>query len=224
MHILLPKITEPIALLEREKSIDLLFLGLLILTTLILLFIRSNNPHFFRQLFQLFFSFGYSKETKKDKIYLNPFLTILLLINFLLGVSMCLYMTLIDLGSGMHAWILPLSLSVGYFLFRILSLAFVSLITGETSLMNRIFMHLLYGFQLFGIIATLIAWFWHFNTPYTPYFKLFFVSFLILLYILRIYKGSLTNLQEGVPWYYIFIYLCTLELLPIGVAYYFFIK
>jgi hypothetical protein len=77
----------------------------------------------------------------------------------------------------------------------------------------------LIGLQLNGLIYTLIALIWILNPQWSFELMMLFTVLLLLFAISRLIKNSYLVLTEGVAWYYIILYFCTLEILPLFVAF-----
>lgn len=80
------------------------------------------------------------------------------------------------------------------------------------------------GAQLLGVIYFVCAILWLFISRE----GIVFVQLVIVLFLVesafRIIKSANIVLRRGVSWYYIILYLCTLEILPILMVYYAFVE
>jgi hypothetical protein len=70
-----------------------------------------------------------------------------------------------------------------------------------------------------GVFFLVLSLFWILNIDYKNYFLLSFSIFLLVSIFARALKGLLFAARNRYSWYYIFLYLCTLEILPVLVVY-----
>jgi hypothetical protein len=61
----------------------------------------------------------------------------------------------------------------------------------------------------------LLSLLWLLNLRFKAIFVMVFISILVLSSIYRILKGLLFAFWSGFSWYYIFLYVCTFEILPV---------
>jgi hypothetical protein len=75
--------------------------------------------------------------------------------------------------------------------------------------------------QLVGIIFAILALFWIMNPEFNRILMIIFLLMVSVKYIIRGLKNSIVVLINGVSWYYIILYFCTLEILPLFVVCYY---
>ena len=66
-----------------------------------------------------------------------------------------------------------------------------------------------------GILYLLLSLLWLLNMKFKTVFVLVFLAILAISSLIRILKGLLFAFWGGFSWYYIFLYLCTFEILPV---------
>jgi len=112
---------------------------------------------------------------------------------------------------------IPISLLSGH----IGSMYFVRLITGEKSVFVEPIIMKIVGAQFLGLFYFIVSLMWALN-PFdqTILINIILWSFLIENSI-RLFKSISAVYHQGVSLYYIILYFCTLEILPMIVAYYF---
>jgi hypothetical protein len=66
-----------------------------------------------------------------------------------------------------------------------------------------------------GILYLLLSLLWLLNLKFKPIFIFVFLSILLISSLIRILKGLLLAFWSGFSWYYIFLYFCTFEILPV---------
>jgi hypothetical protein len=99
-------------------------------------------------------------------------------------------------------------------------LAMTSFITGEGKTMEPAFQTSWVGFEFIGLPLSVLALIWIINPALNAICSVIFCVLIGARVLQRITKSSILVLNRGVAWYYIFLYLCTLEILPLIVAYY----
>ena len=157
----------------------------------------------------------------KESMPLDKMGSILLIVNYLLSSSAMLYLFAIQKDySGVSIWWMVGLLPLVLFGFTLLSLYLTRLLVGEESVFREPILFKIVGTQLIGLVYFCLAISWTFNTNYsTSFISLMFLTFVIESSI-RIIKSVLVVYSKGVPMYYIILYFCTLEILPLLGAYY----
>jgi hypothetical protein len=100
-------------------------------------------------------------------------------------------------------------------LYLFLGLLFTSFISGEKNMFSVFITQSWVNFIYFGILFFVLALLWLLNSPINPYISQLFLIVLLGLFVLRMLKILIVALLNGVSWYYLILYLCTLEVLPI---------
>jgi hypothetical protein len=77
------------------------------------------------------------------------------------------------------------------------------------------------GAQTLGLFYFIYALVWVLNSSYHEALLSLIVWTFVLESVLRLIKSVKTVYGHGVSWYYIILYLCTLEILPFFVLFYF---
>jgi hypothetical protein len=96
-------------------------------------------------------------------------------------------------------------------------IVFAGLLSGETKRLQLVLLNVLTTSQFSGIFFTLIALFWIMNTGADKLFLSLYLAIVALKEITRVLKSSTSVLANGVSWYYLILYICTLEILPLFV-------
>jgi len=88
-------------------------------------------------------------------------------------------------------------------------------VTGERELFSTFITQSWVNFISFGIVFFVLALLWLLNSPINPYISQLFLYILLALFLVRMLKILIVALLNGVSWYYLILYLCTLEVLPV---------
>lgn len=171
-----------------------------------------------------------STKTSSLKQYLKEYYSIfelhslLQLINYWLSFSLILYV-LFDQPSfnNIDQLLFAILVPPGLFLFTTLSVFGVSLLSGEYTSLIKLFYYKVIGTHILGLSFFVlgVVWILSGNT------SILFPALIILLvadFTLRILKGLASVFSEKVSAYYIILYFCTLEILPLIVFYYAYIR
>lgn len=99
-------------------------------------------------------------------------------------------------------------------------LLFYSINKNKEYVYNNYLLNKNVGIYIFPIIAVLP----YINDLFAPYLIVFGVIILIFFYLLRLFRGFQIILQKGISIFYLILYLCTLEFLPMVWMYRFIIS
>jgi len=114
------------------------------------------------------------------------------------------------------------SVPVALLIYEMFGILFIGALTGEFKRIKSILLVTITTNQITGLVLFLIALFWTLNPQFgTLFFKLS-VGIMLLKLLIRTIKGMYVILNNGVSLYYIILYFCTLEILPLMVLSYFF--
>ncbi|TNE55484.1 MAG: DUF4271 domain-containing protein [Bacteroidetes bacterium] len=167
-----------------------------------------------------------SVERIVDEEYnLKSMSSLLLLLNFVISASTLIYLSQFAIfGSERNTvdlyYFLPL-IPLYIFVWPLFWLVFVGWVSGEGKQLSENRKNVILLSQIFGILFTLLVLIWTFNPQWTHYFFLSFVLLMAFMWLFRVWRGVLFSFQHRIPWYYIVLYLMTLEILPLCCVYIF---
>jgi len=165
--------------------------------------------------------YSYAKETHR----LNKREAVVLYANYLLtfGLAFFVFADLVEVeleNEIIIASIIPAVLAV----WPIACMLLVGLLTGERRVFAEPIMMKLIGVQLLGTIYSLCLFAWALGFINGIVLTKIVLGTFILESILRIIKSIWVVYFSGVSWYYIILYLCTLEILPLWLMSYSLLK
>ncbi|HIP31180.1 MAG TPA: DUF4271 domain-containing protein [Crocinitomicaceae bacterium] len=146
--------------------------------------------------------------------------TFIQLINYWLTFSILLFV-LIESNWGLTTptiffiFVTPLA----FLLISLLSIGLTNLLVGEPSVFRRMAYFKVFSAELLSILFFILGLLW-ILTPFNVndlYDWLIIV--LVFEFLLRTLKGLFYVLTERVSWYYIILYFCTLEILPLLIGF-----
>lgn len=207
----------------KSEGYDLIFGVLLIISIVLIAIAKRNNEKVFAILFKLFFATSNIEQKIKESYHIFSLSSILLLVNYLLMMSCLLFLSnyylalypnwfvsLVSFGLPLFMFILQIT---PVFLMNFFSDAKLNLfvITGTSFVV----------FQVTGLLLNLLLIVWILNPTHGLTFIYIFLSIVVLMHFIRFVKNSLVVLSTSVSWYYILLYFCTLEILPLFVVFYY---
>ena len=214
--------TMPDTLVPRAENRTLFLSGLFAVSLVLIAIARISNYKAIGTVIQAFFSGGPAHQLLKDNMRISSLSSILLVVNYMIASFICVFlllnrtMGLSPNNSLIFASIIPLAFTI----FEILGLAMTSFITGEGKTMEPAFQTAWIGYEFIGLPLSILALVWIMNPALNALCLVLFCILVGARVLQRITKSSILVLNRGVAWYYIFLYLCTLEILPLIVVYY----
>lgn len=213
----------PIELELRAEGFTLTLIAILSISFFLLAFSRLSNNKTFRTVFSAFFTFGSIDQLLKENMRLGSIGSVVLILNYFVSSYLCFFLIAFRMLSIDFYWAVILSILLPFSLFIIenVGLFMVSWVTGEYKNMEATIQNTLIGFEFSGIAYSLLSLVWIMNPEFNQLFLGLFIALFGLKYIHRFLKNSVTVLTNGIPWYYLILYFCTLEILPLFVALYY---
>lgn len=148
--------------------------------------------------------------------------SILLLINYWIATGLLVYLMAEHFGfSVSQSWIAGIAVPAFLLFFHFFSMVLSGWITGEVEVFKTPIAMKLVGTQVLGILYFICATFWILKPDSVEFTFQVAIWLFIGESVLRILKSVSVVLRQGVTWYYIILYFCTLEILPFLVIYYF---
>lgn len=202
-------------LLERETHLTSILLFVVLICSAIVGAGRINNPNFFRVI-----SAGYFKLKAQDKSFnennrISQGATIALYLNFIVSISFCFFLLLLSEANYSFA-VLAGFLFVGFLIFlQQFGFRITGFLSGQSSISENGIIITRQVWFFSGLLYLLLSLIWVLNMKFKTIFVVIFISLLFTSALIRILKGLLFAFSSGYNWYYIFLYLCTLEILPV---------
>ena len=161
----------------------------------------------------------------RENIQLNKRGSLFLLVNYWLSTGLVIHLLLNDYQLEFFQNIIISSITPLILLFGVLaSLNLTGWVTGERDVIKDPIIMKILGAQSLGIIYFLCALIWVLNPMYQEIIIQIVVFAFAIELAVRVIKSITVVYARGVSWYYIILYLCTLEILPLFVTYYYGIR
>ena len=184
--------------------------------------------------FRQYFSFTLSNQDYKGAHGLSSRLSIALVLNSIIIISILIYKLLIKVIVPVESYLLY-GLVVGcVFLLLGIKFAIISLVNGISEAGDVLEKAKNYNFRYYQIIGVLllpgiiaILFFPHstnidiqlLGQKSQSIGEVYCFLLLVISYIIRLFQSIRQSFDVKVSWYYIILYLCTLEILPLVVTY-----
>ena len=184
--------------------------------------------------FRQYFSFTLSNQDYKGAHGLSSRLSIALAVNSIIVISILIYKLLIKVIVPVDPYLLYGLVVGGVLLLLVIKLAIISLVKGISEAGDVLEKARNYNFRYYQIIGVLllpgiiaILFFPHSTNINIQLFgqksqnigEVYCAFLLAMSYVIRLFQSIRQSLGVKVSWYYIILYLCTLEILPLVVAY-----
>lgn len=191
---------------------------LLVLIMLCLAFIglsRLMSPNLFSITFRDFWSLKFFSDSFSGSDRLSPATHVLLSINLFISANICLVVVLQEF--------MPLELLLGksffmlasFFIIQQIGFRVVSFVLRETDIKQNMLVITHQTWNFLGFIFLLLATLILLNEQYVTTFKPLVYFTLFLLPFTKVVKGLIYARSNNYNWFYIILYLCTLEILPL---------
>jgi len=215
------EISIPNQLESRSHDYSYYVIGALFVGLILLSFARLVRPNIYSNLFISATKIGGLRSFVKDALPLNKRGSILLLMNYAISSTAVMVMWH-QVDPVDYEWpdLILIGVPVLTFVFNYLSMEFTTWLTGDRDAFTEPKMIKLIGSEMNGIFFFLIALVWGLNDSLATSLWLAAVWIFFIEMAFRIFKSILIVSAKGISWYYIILYLCTLEILPLFIAYY----
>lgn len=153
---------------------------------------------------------------------LNTFSSLLLLLNYIISMSALLFLTLQTFQPISNHDILYMGIiSALLVLVPWISMFAVGFLTGDKESLAENKINTIVFSHASGLVYSILLLIWTFNTQWSNIFVNIFLGIALLFAFYRLLRGFISASKKGVRWYYIILYLCTLEILPFVLLYQF---
>lgn len=191
-----------------------------LITSLVLIVLAKNaNTKSFEIVLQLFFRPRKTVSRIKENWPIFGTASWLLVLNFIITLAHSFFLFLLTAGTKESFSLIFISIGIAsaFFFLAFFSMFLIGVLTG----MNKVYqipMQLTWVLpQFIGLVLFLTNLIWVLNPAFSTILIYIFLLSFVLLSIQRILRSAFFLLIHGVEWYYILLYLCTLEIMPISI-------
>lgn len=206
-------------LYERQTHISSFLLLIVLFCSSIIGIGRINNPQFFSILGRAFFRFKTKENSLGEVNRLSALANFGLMLNFVIAITLCFFLLFFNGSNILSSVYLALALSFIYILIHQIGFRLASIFSGQSVIKENISLITSQIWFFGGVIFLVLALFWVLNMRMSLFFSVVFLLLLSLFTLVRIVKGLLFAYRHRISWYYIFLYICSLEVLPLFTIY-----
>ena len=199
---------------ERGNESIKIILAILLFCVATIALSKFNNSDLFRSITKSFFRFKLIENNFNDENRIGFGTSILLNINFILSLTICFFLAFTNFVSVNEALFYALCLSSYLIIIQQISFRLATLLSGEYGVSEEMGFLTKQIWHLGGLLLLIIGLIWSLNQQFTKSFSPFFLFTLLSLLAYRYIKGIFLCYKIGIKWYYLFLYLCTLEIMP----------
>ena len=199
---------------ERGNESIKIILAILLFCVATIALSKYNNSDLFRSVTKNFFRFKLLESNFNDENRIGFAASFLLNINFILSLTICFFLAFTNFVSGNEALIYALCFSAYLIIIQQISFRLVALLSGEHMVSEEIGVLTKQIWHMAGLLFLIIALIWALNQQSTLAVSRFYFIILLTLFAFRYIKGIFLCHKMGIKWYYLFLYLCTLEIMP----------
>lgn len=146
---------------------------------------------------------------------MQPSMTALIVLNYIISFSTCVFLLLYEQSNMLETIWLTIKIVFALTFLQLINFRLVFILSGERAILDSMSAVNKQIWSFGGFILTCMALLWILNQELQHGFEqLFFIVFSSLI-VWRIVKGLLLAAQLRYKWYYLILYLCTLEILPL---------
>jgi hypothetical protein len=202
-------------LIERDNQLNSYLLVIVLLGFAFVGIARVAQPDLIGQTFTSFFKMKRMENSGFDGSKLQPSMTALIMLNYLVSLTSCVFLTLFAENNVLSTFGISISVVAAISLIQTLNFRLVHILTGERQILETIKLINKQIWSFGGFIYLALTFFWILNQEHRAFFIDFFIFIFSLLFLWRVVKGIRSALQLRYKWYYLILYLCTLEILPL---------
>jgi len=207
---------KPMKPMGQDWSFFLIIIGWTIFASL-----RFGFSKYMVQVFQGIFNFSAATRLYRERGYNNNFGMFRLNLIFYLFLPFSIYLIARDNGvslmgfSGIEFYLIVLVAVNAYFMVKILLYKILGSIFSQREPTGELIFNMMLYHNVLGLIMLPVATI-HAMVPAFGVFSLFIVPGLILVfYLMSVIRSIYFAIREGISIFYLILYLCALEILPI---------
>lgn len=212
-----PGTQEAMVLTERNTHYSFIIIAALILCLLLVSAARLRQREVFTVLGQTTFFFQRISEQYKNGIRENTLTAVFLVLQYIIISGTCIYwynhFSLTDFNTWQTIILTAFPAILLFYHLFIVSLA--GTITGLRDVIQEVNQLTLTMAQTAGIVILIEFFFIYFQPEFINQSKFIIAGTFLFFAVLRMIRGFYHVFQMGVAWYYIILYLWTLEILPL---------
>lgn len=202
-------------LIERDTQLNSYLLLIILLCFAFVGIARVAQPDLITQTFVGFFKMKRIDNSGFEGNKLQPSMTALIILNYLVSLGMGAFLILVKDNSAWLAVNFSFLIILTLTSLQVINFRLASLLSGEKPILDMMSAINKQVWSFGGFLLLVLSLFWVLNQESHIHFERLYVLIVMALMIWRIFKGLRLALQLRYKWYYLILYLCTLEILPL---------
>lgn len=203
---------------ERNTGLTSALLFAVLFGFLLIGLARLSYPNLFSLLLKNFIRMKPIDNSFGEDIKISIGTSLLLNINFIFSLGLSLFLLAKNQIELSIAILIAAGGSLTYFAINQIGFRIVSLVSGESKLIDNLSFISSSLLNFGGVFLLILALVWSLNPELTLILSWILIIFLVVFYIIRIFKGLNITFRQKISWYYLILYLCTIEILPVLVV------
>jgi len=205
-------------LTAREGKFGAFQLFFLLVSLILIVMAKAGNTHSYSVVLRIFFQPRKAETQIREGWPLLGSPAWLLAMNFVVTFANSIYLIISrHQTESVISILVSLGISFGFFALAFVAMSLVAFLTGVKSIYQVPLQTTWVLPQFVGIIFFLLNLIWVLNPEFSEYLELGLLTLFFVLSFKRIVRSSVYLLRKGIEWYYILLYLCTLEILPLSI-------
>ena len=178
---------------------------------------RLSSPHFFYSLFRSIYKNRLVEKIAYEELPISKLSSFSLSLNYFISFSTLVYLFIQEHTGEINFLTYAIALAVPFlFLFApYFFLTLVELVSGEQGITKEIKLTNWVVCKFLGILFAVGLLLWVFNAHSHLIISHFTGYLLVATYVFRLIRGFIFAFSKGLSWYYIILYFCTFEILPV---------
>ncbi|MEN9699252.1 MAG: hypothetical protein RLZZ301_450 [Bacteroidota bacterium] len=211
-------------LIERGSQLNSYLLFVVLFSFSFIAVARNANPATLQLVWRKFSkwnkvdSFGFDEE----KLQLG--IQSLLFINYLLAFSLCVFLVALPYVAFKEAITFGLLSAISFTALQFITFRIGVVISGEWPILAYLSDVNKQNWAFSGVVYLGIAFIWILNGYSNQVAPYIFAYTLVAFYFWRLIKCWRIASQLQLPWYYLILYLCTLEIVPFIIVWHWFLS
>ena len=202
-------------LIERGSQLNSYLLFISLLSLAFIAYARLSTPNAIYLSWRRFWKTSRVESFGFDDDKMRPQTQALFFLNFYLSLNLCVYLFVAEYYDRLEALFISLIAVASWIIFQSLVYRFILFLIGQwkwTSAFAEVNRQV---WSFTGLLFLGLAFLWTINGQPNDLINNVFIFCSLLVYFWRIFKSWQIAQQANLEWYYLILYLCALEILPL---------
>ncbi|MEN9421571.1 MAG: hypothetical protein RLZZ107_1048 [Bacteroidota bacterium] len=211
-------------LIERGSQLNSYLLFISLLSLAFIAYARLSTPNALGLSWRRFLKTSRVESFGFDDEKMRPQTQALFFINFYLSLNLCVYLFVAEFYARTEALLMSTIVVAAWVLYQTLVYRLVLFLVDQWKWVAAFAEVNKQVWSFTGLIFLALAFLWTINGQANDLINNLFILCSLLLYFWRIFKSWRIAQQANLEWYYLILYLCALEILPMLLVWRWFIS